>query len=380
MIKHIFLAALTLLLTACYGFFEKDNSPEPTALTNYKAEVAPRSLWSTSIGSSDNEYLKLSPTLNGNSIFTSSVNGSVVATNKTNGQSQWRTNTNVTVTSGPGVGDGIVVIGSRKGDVIALNQQNGSVRFKTSVNGEVIAKPAIANNVVVIKTVDGNIHALSANDGHEVWGYQQAEPSLILRGSSSPLISGNNLFAGFANGTLSKLNLSTGQLDWSQPIASAEGAFSIQRMIDINADPIIYQHRIFAATFQGNIASLSWNSGEILWSHNISSYTGMTADGSAVYISDATGVVWAFGVDSGLVNWRQTNLTARKISGPANMGRYIVVGDGEGYIHWLNKSDGHFAAREHVGSSVLAAPIVDNNILYVLTSNGSLSAFTLSAS
>lgn len=380
MIKHVLLALGTLTLTACFGFFEKDNVEPPAALTTYKAELTPTQRWSTRIGSgASDEYLRLSPSIANNTIFTSSVNGNVVATDASNGRTRWNVNTRMPVTSGPGVGNGLVVVGSRMGDVIALSQTDGRRLWQTNISGEVIAKPAIQNNIVIVKAVNGDIHALSTTDGHEVWAYQQTEPNLILRGSSSPLISGNAVFIGFANGVLSKLSVNAGQLDWSRPIATATGAFSIQRMIDINADPLIYQHRVFAATYQGNIASLDWATGETLWTHDISSYTGMTTDGNTVYISDASGFIWAFGVNSGSVNWHQTNLKARGLSGPASMNQYIVVGDAEGYLHWLSKRDGHFAARTQVGNSILATPIVDNNILYVLTSDGLLAAYSISA-
>jgi outer membrane protein assembly factor BamB len=381
MIKRLALtAASTLLLTACAGFFDKDNTPTPTPLTPFTAEIKPTLLWSAKVGSGSNDtYLKLSPSLSGDAIYTSSANGVVTATNKHNGNTFWSVNTKTPITSGTGVGSGMVVVGSRQGDVISLQQSDGRLLWKTNVSGEVLAKPAIGNNTIVVKTIDGTIHTLAASDGHLLWTYQQTEPSLILRGSSAPLVRDNIIFAGFANGNLAKIGLRNGQLDWSRPIAIAVGGFSIERMIDIDADPFVYGHRVFAATYQGKIASLDWNSGNTLWSHDISSYTGMTADDDSIYISDASGYIWAFGANNGLVNWRQTQLEARNVSPPAVMGNYVVVGDAEGYLHWLGKRDGHFAGREFAGNTIMAAPIVENNVLYALTSNGSLVAYTLSS-
>jgi outer membrane protein assembly factor BamB len=133
------------------------------------------------------------------------------------------------------------------------------------------------------------------------------------------------------------------------------------------------------ATYRGKIASLDWLSGKTLWTHEISSYTGMIADSNAIYISDANSYIWSFGADNGLVNWRQTQLEARTLSAPALIGNYVVVGDAEGYLHWLSKSDGHFVSRVKVGSGVYAAPLVENRILYVLTNAGNLSAYTYSS-
>ena len=220
------------------------------------------------------------------------------------------------LSSGPGVGDGIVVAGCRNGDVVALLQADGRQLWKSSVPGEVIATPAVGNGYVIVKAVDGFTRALSVKDGHELWSFQQVEPTLILRGSSAPLIRGQNIIAGYANGNLAKIGLNDGQLFWLQTVAVPEGAFAIQRMIDIDADPIVFDHQIYVATYQGKISSLDWTSGRALWSHDISSYTGMAADETRVYISDTKGMVWSFNADSGLVNWRQTKLEYRIISGP----------------------------------------------------------------
>ncbi|VVC76314.1 Outer membrane protein assembly factor BamB [Aquicella siphonis] len=382
LIKTIRTIALFLVFTsslsACAGFFEKDNTPEPTPLTSYAPEVTPRLLWSANVGAgaAGNDYLKLSPAVSETAVYTTSTSGTVTALSKTSGKRLWQVNTRLPVTTGAGAGDGLVVMGSRGGDIVALQESDGRQRWKASVPGEVIATPAVGSGIVVVKAVDGYTRALSASDGHELWSFQQVEPNMILRGSSAPLIRDRSLIVGFANGNLAKLNLD-GQLLWLQTVAIPEGAFAIQRMIDIDADPVVYQHRIYVATYQGKISSLDWTSGRTLWTHDISSYTGMAADDAAVYISDAKGTVWGFGADSGFVNWRQTKLEYRVISGPAAMGNYVVVGDAQGYLHWLGKQDGHFAGRVSLGSSIYAAPIVENNVLYALTNSGYLAAYTL---
>jgi outer membrane protein assembly factor BamB len=377
-LTHYFLLiAFTTMLSSC-ALFDKDNTPPPKALTEFHQEVNPQLVWTTKAGDGVNdEYLKMGPTLGDGAIYTSSLKGTVTAVSKDNGARLWQTETKLPVTTSPGAGDGIVVVGSRQGDVIALRENDGRLLWKNKIKGEILAKPAVANGNVVIKAVDGYTRAFSVTDGHELWAFQQVEPNLILRGSSAPLISNHNVIVGFANGNLAELNLRNGQLNWMQTVAIPEGLFAIQRMIDIDADPLVYDHRIYAATYQGKIASLGWDSGRILWSHDLSSYTGMTADHDAIYVSDAKSYVWGFNADSGLVNWRQTQLEHRTVSGPATMGSYVVVGDGQGFLHWLSKHDGHFAARRFAGAAIYAAPIVENGVLYAITNKGYLVAYRL---
>lgn len=369
----------TSLLSACAGFFEKDNTPTPTPLASFSPQTSPRLMWSAKVGtgSDKNDYLKMSPAASETAIYTASTNGTITALNNTTGRRNWQTNLRMTLAAGPGVGDGMVVVGSEKGTLIALAEADGRQLWRISTQGEIIAPPAVNNGVIVVKTMDGHTYAYSSKNGQTIWSYQQLEPNLLLRGASKPVIRDQYVIIGYANGNLAKFNVNGGELLWQQMVAVPEGAFAIQRMIDIDADPIVFQHHIYVATYQGRISSLDWASGRTLWTHDISSYTGMSADENMVYISDASGFVWGFGTDSGLVNWRQHKLQYRIISGPAIMQNYVVVGDAQGYLHWLNKADGRFAARVSLGSAIYAAPIVKNNVLYALTNSGYLAAYTL---
>lgn len=376
-IKYLTLITFTFFLVACSGFFDKDNTPSPTPLSPIREIVKPKTLWITKAGSGTDEYLKEPFIIDGMSIFTASERGIVTSINKANGKVNWQVNTFMPTTSGTGADEDIVVIGTRSGIVDAIRQQNGCRLWTVDVHGEVLAQPIVEQGVVIVKTVNGSVRALSAEDGHELWSFRQEEPNLILRAASAPQVVGNHIIVGFANGTLAKLNFRNGEPSWEQAIATPSGAFAIQRMIDIDADPVVFNHHVYAATYQGKIASLDWLSGNVRWSQDISSYTGMVADEDTVYISDAKSHLWAFNAATGYVKWRQDSLDARGITGPALMGCYLIVGDVEGYLHLLDTRDGHFVGRTKMKGAIYAAPIVQNNVLYAMTSSGYLAAFML---
>lgn len=372
------LATLSTTLSACSTFFDKDNTPPPTPLASFKTEINIQPLWYASPGQgSKGDYIKLAPAISGQSIFTASKNGMLSASNKISGKTLWRVNTQAHLSGGVAASDGMVFVGSEEGEVLALRQADGVLLWKSLASSEILAPPAASNGVVLAKSIDGRLTAFSEKDGHILWHYQQPGPSLILRGASAPQIYRSAAIAGFEDGNLAKLNLQRGNLLWEEPIALPEGMFAIERMVDIDADPVITGNRIYAATYQGQIAALDLASGRKFWTHDISSYSGMTSDAERVYISDAQSHFWAFDAESGATDWRQDQLTARTITGPAIMlDRYIVVGDAEGYLHWMNKQDGRFVARTFVNSSgILATPVAEGNILYVYTKDGHLAAW-----
>ena len=376
--KLVLSLALPALLAGCNGFFEKDNTPTPAPLMKFTPSAQPQLRWSTSAGSSiSDDYLRMNPALGRRAVLVASNNGNVSAIDKLSGKTLWRTDTHSNIMSGPGVGDGIVVVGSRHGTIVALDEGSGRSLWRTAIAGEVLAAPSIADGVVVVKAVNGLVVGLSTKDGSQTWFYQATEPSLVLHTSSSPLLADQAAIVGFANGNLAKLNLTSGRPLWEQTIAVPEGAFAIERMVDIDADPIFHDGHLYTATYQGNISSVDWASGKINWNHTISSYTGMVATNDAIYITDATGHVWAFNADNGLVNWRQNAMEARGLSAPALQGGYVVVGDAQGYLHWLSRDDGHFVARQSLGGQIFSTPLAENGVLYALNTNGKLAAYTL---
>jgi outer membrane protein assembly factor BamB len=368
-----------MLLTACNGFFDKDNTPTPSPLVHFNAEIKTKLKWYHSVNFGvGSDYLKMVPAVSDTAIFTADKEGAVTATERLNGSTLWRRDLHVSLSAGPATSDDLLFIGARNGKIYALHTNDGSPAWETQVSSEILTPPAASNGIVLAKSIDGQLTALDAHTGRVMWHYLQTEPALILRGGSVPQFARNDVVVGFANGNLAKLSLREGSLQWEQMIAIPEGSFAIQRMVDIDADPVVYGSRVFVATYQGKVAALDLMTGKVLWTHDISSFTGLTVDAQRVYVADATSHLWAFDADSGAVDWRQTQLEARNITGPAAINNYLVVADEEGFLHWLNKQDGHFVARNRVtGFGILATPVVRGNIVYLLTRDGHLAAYTL---
>lgn len=373
------LAALSMALSACSSFFDKDNTPQPTPLSNFTQTAQLQRVWSTRAGSgAGNEDLRLSPAIAGQTIYTSSRNGTITATDLTTGKSLWSTRTTADFSNGTATSDGLVFAGTSEGEMLAFRDTDGQQLWKTTISSEILAPAAAKDGIVLAKSIDGHIAALSTSTGRILWQYQESEPNLILRGSSAPQLSGNSAVVGFENGKLVKLNLRSGNIQWRNTIAEPDGVFAIQRMVDIDADPVIFGSRIYAATYQGRIAALDIGSGREIWSQDMSSYTGLATDGSKVFVSDARSHVRAFNAANGTPLWTQEDLGARRVSGVALLRDYVIAGDAEGYLHVLSKADGHFVARTYVGGGgILVTPIVKNNLVYVYTKDGQLTAYTV---
>lgn len=271
----------------------------------------------------------------------------------------------------------MVLVGTGKAEVISMSAETGEIIWRTRVTSEVLAAPQISGNIIIVRTIDGKIVGLGSEDGKRLWIYDRSVPSLTLRGTSAPVIAQGLVISGFDEGRLVAIELQTGKLVWETRIALGTGRSELERMVDIDSEPVIVDNMIYVATFQGRIASLALESGRILWTRDIPSYAGICADKYAVYVTDDNSEIWALDRITGASIWKQDKLAARQITAPENYGNMIAVGDLEGYVHWLAKSSGEIVARKQVSDNkIIASPISHENFLYSFASDGALSAYT----
>jgi outer membrane protein assembly factor BamB len=378
----LFISLISFLLSGCsllnkFSGAGDDNTPPPAPLTNFSPQIHVSNIWTRSTNTAiGTDYLKLGPIAADGRIFTADPSGRVVAT-APDGQNIWITHIHEPITSGPTVHDGIVVVGTGDGEVFALCENNGAVLWHTCVPNAVLAAPQIGEGYVVVKTVDGKVVALHAQNGEILWVYDHGSPHMVMRCGGAPQIADNKVIVGFSDGKLSALNLCDGSLIWEQCIAAPTGGSALDQMVDIVGDPVVCGDTVYVATYQGNVAAVSACNGNIFWQHCISSYTGLTLDNQHVYVTDAPGYVWAFDRATGNVDWRQCALYYRGLTPPVIAYNAVIVGDGQGVVHWLCPADGHFLARALVECKrrIITPPAVCGNTAFVLTSEGHLSAW-----
>ena len=127
-----------------------------------------------------------------------------------------------------------------------------------------------------------------------------------------------------------------------------------------------------------SIADVSVQNGNLLWSREMSTLTGVSFDARYAFVSDDKGAVQAFDRTNGRSVWKQDKLSLRQLTLPLPAGDVIAVGDFEGYVHFLSRESGAFLARYRArGGGVRAAPILLPTGMLVQTHVGSLHALSL---
>jgi outer membrane protein assembly factor BamB len=377
-IRCSLMSLLPLLLAACETI---DETRVPAELLPIETTLEVEPQWSRSAGDGVGErYLKLAPTLVGNSLYVVDAQGTVSALKVADSEILWEVPLDVAVNAGLQRGGGMLFLGTEDGAVIALSQRNGRQLWREQLGSEVMALSDANLGVVVARTSDSQLYGLDVRSGEVLWQTGRTTPVLHLRGASEPVAQSGRVVVGFDNGKLVALSPVRGSVLWTTTIANPRGRSELERMVDIDGEIRVVDGIIYIASFRGRVAAVTLSDGRILWSRKMSSHMGLDVDRERVYVTDADGHVWALDRTSGATLWKQDELEYRELTAPVALDKYVIVGDFEGYLHWLSKYDGHFVARSHFDSAgILSTPLTAGETAYVLNRGGEVAALSIAA-
>jgi len=393
--RVLLMSAILLLGVAGCNSFKKENIQPPTPLNeDLKATVQVDRLWTTSIGDGANDNgVRMRPAVADGVLYAASTDGKLAAIDANSGKTLWSKSSkthgwfgwgekdlpDALFSGGPAVNGDLLVVGTLDGHVYGVNAKDGSPRWNTAVAAEVLAPPVISGDLVVVRTEDGNVYGLDAASGELRWTYDQGTvPLLSLRGNG-PLLSANGVvFLGSDDGKLVALRQDNGSKLWEQKLSTGEGRTDIDRLSDADGSILIDGSTLYGTAYHGNLAAIDGPSGRPLWAHPFSSFVSPAISGNSLFAVNDESEVWAFDKSAGSDLWKNNDLKYRWVTAPAAQGNYVVLGDMEGYVHWLQTGDGALAARERLSKHpIRAQPLVVGDIVYVEDVEGRIGAYRL---
>lgn len=377
-IRIALISVIAGTLSAC-SLFSTNKVEQPRELTRIQQEISLRRMWSVNVGNGQGRhYNRLTPAIDGDFIYAASADGALVAVNKGTGAVRWRQNTRLPISGAVGAGSGMVLVGTLDARVIAFSQEDGRELWTARVTSEVLAPPQTDGRRVVVQTIDGRLIALDPQTGQQRWLYESSVPALSLRGTSKPLISGNTVVAGFANGMIAAVDANNGFLLWEERVAIPQGRYDIERIIDVDGDPVLAGSVVYATSYQGNLMGLDLQTGRIVWGMPGSSYNSVALGLGNIYWVDGFSHIRAVQNNTERTVWENDALRLRRVGSPVAFNNYIAVGDFEGYLHVLSQLDGRFVSRVRLDREGIRANILaEGTTLYVFGNGGRLTALRL---
>ena len=351
---------------------------EPAELVDLKPTLSVKKIWSANAGDGEKRLgTAQGPAVGDGRVYAAAIEGGVRALDLQSGKDVWRYKSEERISS-VGAGDGLVVAGTLDGRVIALDAASGSEKWTAKLGNEVIAPAAIGQNLVLVHSNDGRVSAFDAASGERRWFWNHDLPSLTVRGNGPVTLGPGVVFVGNDDGTLTALSLNDGRQLWDQVVGVPDGRTDLERMADVDGAPVLDGTTVFVSSFKKETIAVDGPSGRTMWNRDNGGAGGLGLGTSSVVVADVDGSVWALDKNSGGSLWSNTTLARRSLTAPTVQGDYAVVGDLDGYVHWLRLDNGEVAARERAGGEAIRAkPVLADDVLVVQNVDGKLTAFRL---
>lgn len=361
-------------LSGCGLFSRTDARFDPAPLTEYAPSLAVATRWSVSIGSGG-DY-GFSPQVVGDTAYAATPSGAVAALDLSSGAIRWRAGKDA-LSAGVGTDGRTTAVVTQTGMVVAYDAQGNEI-WRSQAASAVNVPPAVGNGVVAVRTTDYRVQAFDESTGKLRWNIQRPGPALALRTSMRMAIVPGMLIAGMPGGRLLAIDTASGAVRWEGSVSPSRGASDLERISDVVGEPLTVGPLLCGVSYQGRTTCFDVSQGgRAVWSHDVSSATGMSTDGQRLYLPDLHDAVHALDLRDGHEAWKQSALLNRRLSSPAVAGRSIVLGDYQGYLHFLSRTDGSLMARLQVGGGpITSAPVSTPRGVLVQTGSGNLMLVT----
>ena len=366
------LGAVVIALAACSGSSRVRKPADLVTVTN-QFDLQP--VWSTSIGSS--ESFNFHPIVAGDAVYAASHGGNLAKIDLATGNKLWSVSVPENLSVGPGSDGRTTVAVTTKGVVYAYDDA-GKPMWNVSVGSEVLSEPVVAGGVVVVRALDNRFIGLDALTGAKKWTYQRQQAALSLRVGYGMLAIGNEVIVtGFTGGRFGMIAIANGGLVWETPVSFPKGFSEIERLNDVTAKPSMEGDILCAVSYQGRIGCGQARTGNLLWFKDYSSYTGTSQSTDMVFSANDKSYVTAFATKDGTQVWENTQLTFRDVGESLAVGRVLLMGDAQGYIHAFSQANGEMVARiRHDSSPISAAPIAVGGLILVQSQGGKIAAYS----
>ena len=371
----MFLASCSSMESLKFWNNDEIDLDEPRPLSTITNKFEAKRNWEIKFNG-ENSLGNFIPAFSGDNLFASDSTGNIKSINTSSGKVNWDIETNF-LSSGIAAGFGILIVSDLDGNVIAIDQKDGSELWSVNVKGEVLAPAAIDAKFIIVKTGSGDLMALDKITGEIKWSYRSKLPTLTIRGSSSPVIFENQIYATFDNGRLGVFQIDSGFPVWDGAISYVSGASELENIIDADSNPVIDSGLVFTTNYQGNLNIFDIAQKRSVWTAEASSFHSPVVLRGMMAVVESDSSIKSFSMKTFEESWSIDDYSNRLLSNPISFNGYMVVGDLEGFIHIIDPLNGKTISRKKISKKPIKSLISRSENFYVIDQGFSLYSISI---
>ncbi|MET0383478.1 MAG: PQQ-binding-like beta-propeller repeat protein, partial [Burkholderiaceae bacterium] len=301
------------------------------------------------------------------------LNGTIVSVDAETGKEHWRADAGGVLSSGVGSDGRFSGVVTRAGDLVVF--ELGTPKWRKHLDSIVVTAPFVAGERVFVLGVDRRVQAFDAVDGRKIWAYARSGDALTLS-QAGVLTSWQDTLLVGQGARLTALDPLKGTVRWEVPVASPRGTNEVERLADLVGPASRVGSVYCIRAFQNGIGCVDAERVTALWSVNAGGSQPVGADEDYVFSADGSDRLSARRRASGESAWLSDRFQNRRLSGMLAVGKVLVFGDYEGWVHFLDRATGTPLLRLPTdGSPVVGSPVRVGETLAVTTKSGGVFAF-----
>ena len=362
---------------------------------NPRLEAPLTKAWSASIGGAGSRVTDLAvPVVGDGRVFPVAPNGIVGAFALDSGASLWTYPLEpISDDALPGIGGGMALTadglavhaGGRR--LAMLNPQDGALAWSVDIDIPLRGGPTpLGDDGLAVTDLDGNMIVFTTKAGERLWVHYGITADTVLFGAPSPAHANDEIVLAGSGGEVSYFDAIEGELLWTDSVAALLPRTPIQNIGDVRAHPVHDGGLILVIGQSGRLVAFNARSGLPVWECAIGGLEMPWISGKTLFVASIDGRLYALRRDDGAVRWVTAldgalaqdivvSEDAPRYFGPVVAGNRVYVVSDKGTLYGFNADTGVALETVSTGGPVSTAPQVAAGKMFILGSNGTLTAF-----
>ncbi|MCR4623402.1 MAG: PQQ-binding-like beta-propeller repeat protein [Alphaproteobacteria bacterium] len=378
---------------------ERDNNLVVLDQTSVKLSKNLNLRWSNDMkyGSSKSLRMASSAVAGNGKIFCIDTGGLVYAFDAKSGKKLWEKTTTIKGKDGQIGGalsysDGKLIVTSSFAEAFAFDETNGAMLWRIKLpaccKGDGIT---ISDEKVYLLCDNSSLQVVNIHDGKLLWSHSGMMMDTTYMGSAGVVVKDDVVYLSYPSGEVFAL-LGNGSVLWSAMLSKFSFINAGESFSHPRACPIMKDNLIYFTSANKQITAFDIGSGNIIWKRDFGGLESPLVSGNSIFVIDSSVGLVCLNKDNGKIRWTRPLKTEdssyfRWFSksepftewfGPIQTDAGLVVVASNGTVATVSAEDGSvksYKRLENFGQEITARPIVAGNVLYFVSSDGTVFAY-----
>ena len=280
--------------------------------------------------------------------------------------------------------EGTIYSTSGFGNVIAIDAIDGSELWRVDLRIPIRSAPISYNNIVFAITHDNQLFAINNINGEILWSHRGILETASVLSSNSVAIDAGLVFVPYSSGEIYAIRTLNGSVVWTDSLSRTGSSTSLSEINSITARPVADNGRLISISHAGRMVSIDIATGERLWTLDISGTETPWVSGDWVFTLSTNSELIGISRSAGNIKWvtqleqyldEDEREGAIRWSGPILISDRLLIISSHGVAAWVSPQTGEIIETTKIPGSFFIAPIIVDEVIYLLNDDGALIAY-----